>query len=366
MMPPSSGGPYREHVSYFPPPGTNYPPPAPAYGAPAWGRIERPTDVFGRRIGAFFIDLAPLVIAFIVMVNMYVEIVNQPSASAAETFCTRINDRGSDEVCVPGDGEAYLFTNNEILAMLSVFGGYLLVNHVLLTGLTGASIGKAMVGIRCVKASTGERCGVPRALLRTVLLLVPDTLLCFPLVGLLVGALTEGHRRVGDFAAGTAVVGKQWVGRPALQAQAVAGYNPLGPPAAGYPPPAVPYAPPGQYAPPVPNQQWPPPPPASPPTSPTPPPGGAWSVPIPASPAPTPTPEPTSVFDTPILEPTTVTPAIDTPALGTPAIEADEPQAGVGAPLWDDARNAYIQWDPDVNAWMQWDDVASEWKPISQ
>jgi hypothetical protein len=37
---------------------------------------------------------------------------------------------------------------------------------------------------------------------------------------------------------------------------------------------------------------------------------------------------------------------------------------GVGAPLWDDARDTYIQWDPDISTWVQWDDTRKEWRPI--
>jgi hypothetical protein len=37
---------------------------------------------------------------------------------------------------------------------------------------------------------------------------------------------------------------------------------------------------------------------------------------------------------------------------------------GVDAPLWDDARDAYIQWDPEINRWVQWNETAQEWRPI--
>jgi hypothetical protein len=43
------------------------------------------------------------------------------------------------------------------------------------------------------------------------------------------------------------------------------------------------------------------------------------------------------------------------PAAGTP---------GVDAPLWDDARDAYIQWDPEIARWVQWDETARQWRPI--
>jgi hypothetical protein len=43
------------------------------------------------------------------------------------------------------------------------------------------------------------------------------------------------------------------------------------------------------------------------------------------------------------------------PIAGTP---------GVDAPLWDDARDAYIQWDPEIARWVQWDEAAQQWRPI--
>ena len=39
---------------------------------------------------------------------------------------------------------------------------------------------------------------------------------------------------------------------------------------------------------------------------------------------------------------------------------------GVDAPVWDDARDAYIQWDPDLGEWMEWSEAQSRWIPISR
>ncbi|MGI9625029.1 MAG: RDD family protein [Acidimicrobiales bacterium] len=45
---------------------------------------------------------------------------------------------------------------------------------------------------------------------------------------------------------------------------------------------------------------------------------------------------------------------------------ATSPGDGVTGPMWDTARNAYIQWDPVLEQWMEFDDAAHEWIPISQ
>ena len=53
-----------------------------------------------------------------------------------------------------------------------------------------------------------------------------------------------------------------------------------------------------------------------------------------------------------------------------PEIPTSPPDAtsrpGVDAPVWDDARDAYIQWDPDLGAWMEWSEAQSRWLPISR
>jgi hypothetical protein len=53
-------------------------------------------------------------------------------------------------------------------------------------------------------------------------------------------------------------------------------------------------------------------------------------------------------------------------AANAPEVASAPPggQAGVDHPLWDDARDTYIQWDPELASWVQWDDTAKEWHPI--
>ena len=44
---------------------------------------------------------------------------------------------------------------------------------------------------------------------------------------------------------------------------------------------------------------------------------------------------------------------------------APAPRPGVDAPMWDDARDTYIQWDPELEAWMMWSESGGRWVPIS-
>ena len=366
----------------YPPPPPSYPPPSPypppgyppaggaAYlpGAGYGMTYSRPTDVMGRRIGAYAIDLA---IAFVIFFVMFFVLASSPTfrtAADATAFCDSVND-DSDIVCTASGTTAYVVDSTEINAIMLAEAGFFLVNFVLLTGLTGFSLGKVMVGLRVVHQQTGQRCGVVRALLRTILLVVPDI---FGAVGVIVAASSTDHRRVGDMAASTLVVHKRALGQPlARPAYAPSIYTPGGY-STGAPMPPAGYGYPGQQSP------WPS------PTAPAPPP--PWGAPVPSPPPPPPStpahswpdfgtppttdPDATSVFDT--TSPTDRHSVVDESATrakvgaeakddAAAAREGGEPAPGVGAPHWDTKRNTYIQWDPELRAWMQWDYAKSEW-----
>jgi uncharacterized RDD family membrane protein YckC len=76
----------------------------------------------------------------------------------------------------------------------------------------GSSLGKAILGIRVVRAD-GSPPGVLRSSLRVGALVVDGLALGLPL-GLWLMIVTTGHRRVGDFLAGTYVVRRSDAGRP--------------------------------------------------------------------------------------------------------------------------------------------------------
>jgi uncharacterized RDD family membrane protein YckC len=369
-----------------------------------------PTAVIGRRIGAWLIDLVLyLAIAFLAAA-VFSDFKSEEVPDAFEgDACDVIQDQFTSSTCFEVGGTVFYDEGGSSAVVWLVPLAATVLNHVVLAGTKGGSLGKLAVGLRVVKSTTGQIAGIGANFLRTLLWIVDGIPFCFPLVGLITGLTTKGHRRVGDMAASTLVVGKDAVGRPPF----VPGLTAAAAAPGGFPPPAAP----GGWAPPSSPQGWDAPPPPTPtwgaPTPPAaPPPPDPWSAsPPPPAPAPAPAPAPEAASETSDpwspstwAAPDPVEPVAETPAAPpeptavfaaepAPAPEpADEPapapepepepqpapapepapaaaaaseQPGVGAPMWDAARNAYIQWDPAVGSWMQWDDNSGQWRPIS-
>jgi uncharacterized RDD family membrane protein YckC len=309
-----------------------------AYGMQPQGD---PTEVLGRRVVAYIIDFilfAGILIAVMVATR------DHSYTGAPAGACRTLRDGGFSGVCAQFGHRVYTWKGGH-----AAFGYLLaallgLLNLVLLQGITGASVGKQIMGLRVVNAQ-GAPCGIGRAFVRTLLLIV-DNFFCF-LVGLLVAALTHPHRRVGDMVAGTYVVALADVGRPAeappqqpypyAYSQAgPPGWAPPGvapPPAPGWgttPPPAPGWgtaAPPapgwGTAPPPAPGWGAPPPPPPStwgappPPTQPPP-----WGAPAPTPPPPAPTPPTPTPTPAPAAEPASPPPPPSPPAT-PPATEGE-------------------------------------------
>lgn len=76
---------------------------------------------------------------------------------------------------------------------------------VVIQGLLGGSPGKLAMGLRVIR-SDGTDAGLWRCLLRTIILPVDSA--CCGIVGLIAVNKTRGHRRLGDLAAGTMVIGR--------------------------------------------------------------------------------------------------------------------------------------------------------------
>jgi RDD family protein len=317
--------------------------------SPAFAAVVRdPTDVIGRRIAALVIDWGIAFAMIVVLALSLAQTRDYPTAGRAEDACNRINDDTStDEVCVPIDDTVYVYDGGDMAAIILLPLAYHFLNDALFTGITGFSIGKGLVGLRVIRASDGRLCGVGRAMLRWLLWVADGAPYCLPIVALVTGLTTKGHRRVGDMAAGTLVVDKRDVGVVPV----VPGLNAVTPPpwgATAWGAPVPTWGPPAQSYPPqsYPPQSYPPaqsyPPPSSPPpAAPAPP---AWGQPA-APPSWTPTPS--------------------TPPSPPPPPPAPGPSnPGVDSPLWDDARDTYIQWDPDLATWVQWDDATKQWHPI--
>lgn len=331
-----------------------------AYGPPP---TFDPTNVMGRRIAAWAIDaLIPAVIALAVGWSIFVGSATKFS-SEPQGFCTEIHVQQPGTACVQLGNDVYVGTSDDAHRAFEVGGLIYLVGAVnlfIVQGLTGAAIGKHMLGLRVVRAD-GSLVGFGWNALRTLLLVVDQFFCALP--GIVTAGVTHPHRRVGDFAAGTFVVAKQSVGMPI-------GGVPAG---SGYPPP---WTPPGGPV------GWGPPPGATQP-------GGApqWGAPAPGwgsppaqSPAPTATaPTTAPTWGTPAASPQATPPPAQTPAgWGAPIADdlptqpppsqqpAPQPvQAASGrAPQWDAQRNAWVFWEVETNRWLQHDPATGQWGPL--
>ena len=272
--------------------------------------VGDPTSIVGKRIGAAVID----VVVFLGIVLTLAFVVNHDTIEQSEILgfgCGDVRDNGGTNLCFESGDKLYYAEGDKARADYGVMFLAWFLNNAILQGATGASIGKHMVGLRVIKKDTGQLASIGPSALRWLVGLL-DICFCF-LIGLIMVLTTKGHRRLGDMAANTLVVGKDSVGVapavPGLTAPEFTG----GPYATAYPPAGSPFTPPQPASP----TGWPP------PTTSTPPP-----------PAP-----PTA-------------PVAETPAANTPT--------------WDPQRNTYVIFDAAQNQWMQWDDTSQQWRPISQ
>lgn len=199
----------------------------PGAGAAGWGEEvddpddwdtegdERdPTAVTARRVVAFGLDLAAVgVVAYglwRILVFAAYEDVPKPDRAQARDVCTYVADTTAD--CHVFGTTAYFHTSYWPIAVAVLVP--LVLVHVVMQGRTGATPGKALMGLRTVKED-GAPPGYTRATVRTALLLAVDTAVwCVPIVGITQVRSTIGHRRIGDRVARTYVVGLRSVGRP--------------------------------------------------------------------------------------------------------------------------------------------------------
>lgn len=299
-----------------------------------------PTAVFGRRCFAYIIDFLILFVVGVIAVFSMSTLDEVDDPALATQICEHYEALNNGDVCVDLDSAVFVFEadkfNNLFLLILAIAA----LNSVIVSSITGGSLGKLAVGVRVVDKNTFQKAGIGKQALRWILLIVDSFpwVVIVPLTGLILGLASKGHRRVGDFAAKTLVVDKKSVGRSTL----VPGVNEVAVPTTTVP--------------------------------------GLWDPPVQAPPSRPPVAEPSA--SAPITEqpPAAVDPATDPsaivepPADGTaeppPAAEAshqeEASQPGVDAPMWDEAREAYIQWDPELQAWMEWSESGGRWIPISQ
>ncbi len=145
---------------------------------PSGGGEEQVVEqVTGARIVAALIDMVPLVILFLLMAAVWGDL----GSTDDQDFAVRL------------ENGAFIF-----YALLSL--GY----YVVLEGLTGATPGKQVMGLKVVKVN-GDPYEWGAVILRNLLRII-DALPFLYLVGLVSVAVSKRNQRIGDLAAGTTVV----------------------------------------------------------------------------------------------------------------------------------------------------------------
>jgi uncharacterized RDD family membrane protein YckC len=227
---------------------------------PVSAGVQDPTAVMGRRIGAFIIDLVIGLILVLGVSRLTVESVIFEDLNLCEQEGSselfggdREDTDATSEICTTDDNRIVFVTDNDSQVIdfddtywldgaLLLYG---IVVFVVIQGLTGATPGKAIVGVRTVNQSGGKP-GIGRALVRWLMWIVDwFPYCCVPVVGGIAALASKGHRRVGDMVAKTYVIDRKSVGSPVL---------PDWTPPGGAPPPgAIPGAPPTPGAAPAPG-----------------------------------------------------------------------------------------------------------------
>jgi uncharacterized RDD family membrane protein YckC len=352
-----------------------YPTTEPSY-APAATAAD-PTAVMGRRVAAWVVDSVIILAPSVALFTNELEFLEESDLDQSGTdFCEDYMDR-NEGVCVDAGDRVY-FSDGVPVAPWVAFLGLSVLIYVLIQGLKGWTPGKLLFGIRTV-AEDGRAPGIGRAIIRWLFLIVDG--LCAGLVGFIVALTSRGHRRVGDMAAKTFVVGGQYMGHPIAVPGMTTNYTAY-PAYPGYPGDRPPADLPQTLAPPPtwgPAPTWAPPPKTAPPPATAPPQATADE---PATVAPAESGEGAEasaapqhpVGTAPAPEPA---PADAAPAAGAPAedvVVTGQPSAEAGStaeaatpdynPQWDPARGTYIVWSPERGHWLGWDDAAKEWKPL--
>jgi uncharacterized RDD family membrane protein YckC len=171
--------------------------------------MSKPTQVVGRRVAAFLIDLVILYgltfALFFAMADTEEEQLQKLIEGDLDADSTTY---GNIQI---GDNEYSLAGGDFILWLFITFLiGFLYM--VVLQGLKGWTPGKLALGIRVVDESGKTGPGIGKAALRWLLWVVDGFF--FYLVAFVTALATEKNQRVGDMVAKTFVVGQKDVGRP--------------------------------------------------------------------------------------------------------------------------------------------------------
>lgn len=177
-------------------------------------RRNDPTRVLARRTLAWIMDVLLFDAAFLATIVVFGQrftgaaIAAEPagfrfeSGDATLWFPKDVPGLGDSVLVVPGD---------KFWLAVALFWVVLLLDWVLVQGLSGLTFGKALTGVRCV-TRTRHKPGIGRALGRTLLWVIDLIQIVLPL-GFILATFTKGHRRVGDMAAGTFVVDRRFAAR---------------------------------------------------------------------------------------------------------------------------------------------------------
>ncbi|MDE0607770.1 MAG: RDD family protein [Acidimicrobiaceae bacterium] len=311
-----------------------------------------PTAVFGRRCFAYVIDFLILFSVGVIAVFSMATLDEVDDQALAAQICEHYEALDNGDVCVDLDSAVFVFEADGFNTLFLLTLAIAVLNSVVISSITGGSLGKLAAGVRVVDQSTFDKAGFGKQFLRWILLIADSFPWFIPVTGLILGLASKGHRRIGDFAAKTLVVDKEYVGVPAL----VPGVDEVAGPTTTAP---------GLWDPPVQA------PPSQPPAA----------DPIASAPVATQPPAADPIASAPVAtqppaaDPATGASAVAEPQAGDTVAPAPAPEAGcqaeaqqpgVDAPMWDEARDAYIQWDPELEAWMEWSESGGRWIPISQ
>jgi uncharacterized RDD family membrane protein YckC len=190
--------------------------PLPGTSASSWGTpTHDPTAVLGRRYAAFLIDAVICTVVFLLLFfafatertptetlrlpGCHLDVNDSSRVQCDNRAVIQINDTVYEANGAPFFGLAALFTFLYFAVVEGRFGG---------------SLGKQLTGTRVV-TEAGSRIGIPRSIVRWLLFAVDGPLSLF-LCGIITSAVSRGHRRLGDMAANTYVVGREDTDRPVV------------------------------------------------------------------------------------------------------------------------------------------------------
>jgi uncharacterized RDD family membrane protein YckC len=157
---------------------------------------EDPTRVVGRRCVAYLVDVLLIVLVLLAL------FVIPGDVRKAGRGCPQPVPGG--HACFEFRGTAYLVADHAIYEFVGTAVFLVFVIFILPQAIAGASPGKLLMRIRVVRRD-GRPPGLPRSIVRSLAWVIDGIVLLVPLA-LWLALLTPGHRRCGDFLAGTFVV----------------------------------------------------------------------------------------------------------------------------------------------------------------